>query len=87
MGRSELKEAVKMFVPAATMQKFSKILLKLQTDVRGELTKCAAFRTQAAEAANLQVFVGMVKGDAELKLFHSMLKYNDLFVAQISWAI
>ena len=54
---------------------------------RGELTKCAAFRTQAAEAANLQVFVGMVKGDAELKLFHSMLKYNDLFVAQISWAI
>ena len=32
--------------------------------------------------ANLRVFVGMVKGDAELKLFHSMLKYNDLFVAQ-----
>ena len=24
----------------------------------------------------------MVKGDAELKIFHSMLKYNDLFVAQ-----
>ena len=23
----------------------------------------------------------MVKGDAELKLFHYMLKYNDLFVA------
>ena len=34
------------------------------------------------EAANLRVFVGMVKGDAELKIFHSMLKYNDLFVAQ-----
>ena len=33
------------------------------------------------EAANLQVFVGMVKGDAELKIFHSMLKYNYLFVA------
>ena len=33
------------------------------------------------EAANLRVFVWMVKGDAELKLFHSMLKYNGLFVA------
>ena len=26
--------------------------------------------------------MGMVKGDAELKIFHSMLKYNNLFVAQ-----
>ena len=24
----------------------------------------------------------MVKGDTELKIFHSVLKYNDLFVAQ-----
>ena len=30
----------------------------------------------------MRVFVGMVKGDAELKIFQSMLKYNDLFVAQ-----
>ena len=44
------------------------------------------FKIKALEAANLRVFVGMVKGDAELKLFHSMLKYNDLFVAQISRA-
>ena len=36
---------------------------------------------QAVEAANLRFFFGMVKGDAELKLFDSMLKYNDLFVA------
>ena len=36
---------------------------------------------QAVEADNLQKFVGMVKGDAKLKLFYSMLKYNDLFVA------
>ena len=28
------------------------------------------------------VFVGMVIGDAELKIFHSMLKYNNLFAAQ-----
>ena len=34
------------------------------------------------EAENLRVFVGMVKGDAELKIFHSMLKYNGLFFAQ-----
>ena len=31
---------------------------------------------------NLRVIVGMVKGDAELKIFHSMLKYNNVFVAQ-----
>ena len=30
----------------------------------------------------MRVFVGMVKGDAELKIFHYMLKYTDLFVAQ-----
>ena len=30
----------------------------------------------------MRVFVGMVKGDAELKIFHSMLKYNNFFVAQ-----
>ena len=34
------------------------------------------------EAAHFWVSVGMVKGGAELKIFHSMLKYNDLFVAQ-----
>ena len=28
------------------------------------------------------MFFRVVKGDAELKIFHSMLKYNDLFVAQ-----
>ena len=44
--------------------------------------KCATIKILAAEAANLRVFVGMVKGDAELKIFCSMLKYNNLFVAQ-----
>ena len=48
----------------------------------GESIKRAMFKIQAAEAANLRVFVGMVKGDAELKIFHSMLKYNDFFVAK-----
>ena len=48
----------------------------------GTSTKYATFKIQAAEAANLWVFVGMIKGDAELKIFNSMLKYNDLFVAQ-----
>ena len=36
---------------------------------------------QAVEAENLRVFFGMIKGDAEFKLFHFMLKYNDLVVA------
>ena len=30
----------------------------------------------------MRLFVGLVMGDAELKIFHSMLKYNDLFVAK-----
>ena len=34
------------------------------------------------EAADLRVFVGMVKGYAGLKIFYSRLKYNDFFVAK-----
>ena len=30
----------------------------------------------------MRVFVGMVKGGADLNIFHSMLKENNLFVAQ-----
>ena len=71
-----------MFGPAAITQEFSKKKLKWQADVGGESTKCAKFKIQAVEAGNLRVFVGIVKGDVELKIFHSMLKYNDFFVAQ-----
>ena len=46
------------------------------------MTKCATFKIQVAEAGNLWVFVGMIKGDTELKIFHSILKYNDFFVTQ-----
>ena len=46
------------------------------------MTKRPTFKIQAVESTHLRVFVGMVIGDAELKVFHSMLKYNDLFVAQ-----
>ena len=79
---SALTEAVKMFGPAAITQEFSKILIKWQADVGADSTKCATFKIQAAEVEILWVFVGMVKGDAELKIFHSMLKYKDFFVAQ-----
>ena len=58
-----------MFGPAATTQDFLEKLLKWQADARGESTKCAKFKIQAVEAANLRVFVGMVKGDAKLKNF------------------
>ena len=57
-------------------------ILKWQADIGEESIKCATFKIQAVEAANLKVFFGMVKGDAELKIFHLMLKYNNLFVAQ-----
>ena len=80
---SGLTEAVKLFGPAAITQEFSKKLLKWQADVRGGgSTKCARFKIQTVEAVNLRVFVGMVKGDAELKILYSMLKHNYLFVAQ-----
>ena len=57
-------------------------LLKWHSDVGEESTKCATFKIQAVEAENLWVFVGIVKGDAKLRIFYSMLKYNDLFVAK-----
>ena len=59
---------------AATMQEFSKKLLKYQADVGTESTKCATFKMQTAEVENLRVFVGMVKRDMELKLFHYISK-------------
>ena len=71
-----------MLEPAAITQELSKKLLKRQEYVGAESTKRAMFKIKAAEAANLRVFVGMAKGDAELKIFHSMLEYNDFFVAQ-----
>ena len=71
-----------MFGLEATTQDFSKKLLKWQADVRGDSTKCATFETQAVEAANVRIFFGTVKGDAELKICHSMLKYKNCFVAQ-----
>ena len=43
---------------------------------------CATFKLQAVEAEHLRVFLGIVKVDAKLKIFHSMLKYNKLFVTQ-----
>ena len=75
-------EAVIIFGPAATMQEFSKKLLKCQEGVGGELTKCATLKTQAAETAGLRVCVGMLKREMELKLFYYMLRYNGFFVAQ-----
>ena len=60
---------------AGFFEKTSEIAVGCQ----GESNKCATFKIQAVEAANLRVFVGMVKGDAELKILHSMLEYNDFF--------
>ena len=48
---------------------FFEKLLKCQADVGWESTKCATFKIKAGEEANLRLFVGMVKGDAELKKF------------------
>ena len=66
-GWSDLMEAVEMFEPEEITQEFSKKLLKWQAEVGGISTKCATFKIEAVEAANFWAFVGMVKGDAELK--------------------
>ena len=71
-----------IFGPSARTQELSGILLKWKSDFKGESIKCATFKIQAVEAANLKVFFGMVKGDAEFKTFRSVLKYSNLFVAQ-----
>ena len=57
---------MKIFGPAAIAQEFSEKLLKWQAYVGRESTKCATFKIQAVEAANLRVFVVMVKEDTEL---------------------
>ena len=41
--------------------------------------KAKEFRAQALESQNMWVFVGMVKEDNKLKVFHSMVKYNYMF--------
>ena len=69
-----LTEAVKKFGPAVTTQKSSEKLTKWQADVERESTKCTKFKIQAVEAANLRVFVGMIKGEVDLKISHSILK-------------
>ena len=64
---SALTEAVEMSGLVAIPHEFSKKLLKWQADVGGESTKCATFKIQAVESAKSRVFLGMVKGDAEIK--------------------
>ena len=54
-------------------------MLKGQSDVGGDDTKDKDFRAQASESQYLQFFVGTVKGDNTLKVFDSMIKYNDMF--------
>ena len=68
--------------PAAITQEFSKNLLNGRHMLGESQQSAPRLKYKRVKAANLQVFVGMVKGDAELKIFHSMLKYNDFFVAQ-----
>ena len=82
---SALMSDMKMFGLAATTYESSKKNLKWQADVGGESTKCAMLKTQAMEAANLRVFVCIVKGGAELKFFQSTFKYDDFFFSQSLW--
>ena len=64
---------------ASTSQKLLKQMLKGHSDVGGDYSKAKYFTYQALELKNLKVFVGVVKGDTKLKVFHSMLKYNEIF--------
>ena len=79
-GWLEMKAAVARVGAAATSQKMSNYMLKWQSDDGGDDSKAKEFRAQALESKNILVFVGVVKGDTELKVFHSMVKYNDMSV-------
>ena len=74
-----MKAALSQVGTAATSIFYLRIMLKGQLDVGDDDEKAKDFRAQDLESQNLQVFVGMVKGDIELKVFHSMIKYNGMF--------
>ena len=82
---SALKAAVARVGAAAISHEFSKRMLKGQSNVGGDESKAKDFRDQALESQNLQVFVGVVKGDTKLKVFHSMVEYNENFHQQSQW--
>ena len=65
-------------------------MLKGKSDVGGDDYKAKDLRDQASESQNIQVFVGVVKGDTGLKIFHSMVKYNDMFdtnYERVEWLV
>ena len=80
-GWSALTEAVKMFGTEAITQEFSKKILKWQAYVGGESTNCATFKIKAVECCKFVGICGYGKRGRRVKKFHSMLKYNNLFVA------
>ena len=55
--------------------------LKWQADVAGDNERKKTFKTQAIETNSLRFFVATLVGETDLKLFHSLVKYNDMFVA------
>ena len=54
-------------------------MLKGHSGVGGYDSKAKDFRSQTLESQNLQIFVEVVKGDTKLKVFYSMVKYNNMF--------
>ena len=54
-------------------------MLKGQSDVDGDDFRAKYFRAQALESQNQQVFIAVVKRNSKLKVFHYMVKYNDMF--------
>ena len=53
----------------------------MQADVAGENERKKTFKTKTTEANSLRFFVANLVGETDLNLFHSLVKYNDMFVA------
>ena len=79
VGWSVLKEAVAQVGEASTWHELLKRILKGHSDIGWNNSKAKEFRAQALESQNLQFYVGMVRGCTKLKVFHFMVKYNDIF--------
>ena len=53
--------------------------LKWQADVAGDDAKAKLFKAQVLGMTTLRVFTAMIKKSGTLKLFHSVMEYNDPF--------
>jgi len=65
--------------PAVLTPSYAAKELKWQADVAGDDAKANIFKAQVLGMTTLRVFTAMIKKSGTLKLFHSVVEYNDPF--------